>query len=436
MASRNRALLVWIAGVLAYVISITNRTSLSAVGTDAAARFHADASTLALFAVLQLLVYGALQIPVGLLLDRWGSRKVMAVGLVVMAAGQLLMAFTLDVNLAIGARVLLGAGDAAIFPAILRVIGAWFTPRRTPIITQITGLLGQFGQIISVIPLAALLHATTWPTAFASLSALGVLAAILAFAVIRNAPAVTGAITVVTARHDLRRGFTEAWRHPGTRLAFWSHFSTPFAGTAFAILWGYPFLMQGEGLSAAAASTIFTLYVVFGAIAGPIIGTLSARHPLRRSWLVLLVVGGQAAAWLLVILWPGRAPFAVLVLLGLALCAGGPGSMIAFDFTRAHNPASRLGTATGIVNGGGFLAGVIAIFLIGLAMDLQGAGTPATYTLDAFKLAFLVQFPIWAIGIIGLLRERGRTRAHMKTLGVHVPRIRDVLSERRQTTVR
>ena len=434
--SDNRALIVWVAGVLAYVISITNRTSLSAVGTDAAARFHADASTLSLFAVLQLLVYGALQIPVGLLLDRFGARRVMTVGLLLMAAGQLAMAFTLDVNLAIAARVLLGAGDAAIFPAILRLIGAWFTPRRTPIITQVTGLLGQFGQIISVIPLAALLHATTWPTAFASLSALGVLAAILTFAVIRNAPLVTGAITVVTAEHNLRRGFTEAWRHPGTRLAFWSHFSTPFAGTAFALLWGYPFLIQGQGLSTAAASTIFTLYVVFGAIAGPIIGTLSARHPLRRSWLVLLVVGVQAAAWLGIILWPGSAPFPVLVILGLALAAGGPGSMIAFDFTRAHNPASRLSTATGIVNGGGFLSGVVAIFLIGIAMDLQNAGTPATYNLDAFKIAFLVQFPIWAIGIAGLLRERRRTRAHMETLGIRVPRIRDVLAERRQTSSR
>jgi MFS family permease len=427
----RRLALIWGAGAVAYIVSILNRTSLSAVGVDASARFHADASTLSLFAVLQLLVYGALQIPVGLLLDRFGSRTVMTTGMLLMAVGQLVMAVTPDVGVAIAARVLLGAGDAAIFPGILRVIAAWFPAKRAPIMTQVTGLLGQFGQIISVIPLAALLHATSWPTAFMSVAGLGVFAAVLTLAIVRNEPEKTGAITVVVAPRELRRGFVEAWRHPGTRLAFWSHFSTPFASTAFALLWGYPFLIQGQGLSSATASTIFTLYVVFGAIVGPVVGAVSARHPLRRSWIVLAVIGAQVGVWAAVIVWPGAAPLPLLVLLALVLCAGGPGSMVAFDFTRAHNPASRLGTATGIVNGGGFLAGVIAILLIGVAMDLQGAGTPDTYSLDAFKVAFLVQFPIWAVGVIALLRERKRTRAHMKTLGIHLPRIRDVLAGRR-----
>jgi MFS family permease len=427
----RRLALIWGAGVVAYIVSILNRTSLSAVGVDASARFHADASTLSLFAVLQLLVYGALQIPVGLLLDRFGSRTVMTAGMLLMAAGQLVMAVTPDVGVAIAARVLLGAGDAAIFPGILRVIAAWFPAKRAPIMTQVTGLLGQFGQIVSVVPLAALLHATSWPTAFLSVAGLGVLAAVLTLAIVRNEPEKTGAITPAVAPRELRRGFVEAWRHPGTRLAFWSHFSTPFASTAFALLWGYPFLIQGQGLSSATASTIFALYVVFGAIVGPVVGAVSARHPLRRSWIVLSVIGAQAGVWAAVIAWPGAAPLPLLVLLALVLCAGGPGSMVAFDLTRAHNPASRLGTATGIVNGGGFLAGVIAILLIGVAMDLQGAGTPDTYSLDAFKVAFLVQFPIWTVGTIALLRERKRTRAHMETLGIHLPRIRDVLAGRR-----
>jgi sugar phosphate permease len=424
-------MLIWGAGVLAYIVSIVNRTSLSAVGTEASARFHADASTLALFAVLQLLVYGAMQIPVGLLLDRFGSRRVMTVGMLVMASGQLVMALTPDVHIAIAARVLLGAGDAAIFPSILRVIAAWFPVKRAPIIIQFTGLLGQFGQIVSVIPLAALLHATNWPTAFVSLAGVGALAGILTLAVVRNEPEQTGAITVVTSRPDLRQGFVDAWKHPGTRLAFWSHFSTPFAGNAFALLWGYPFLVEGLGLSVQLASLIFTFYVLVGLVLGPVVGTASARHPLRRSWIVLAVVGAQAALWAVVILWPGAAPLPVIFALVAALCAGGPGSMIAFDLTRAHNPAQRLGTATGIVNGGGFLASVIAILFIGIAMDVQGAGTPATYSLAAFKLAFLVQFPIWAVGIIALLRERRRTRAVMAARGIHLPRIRDVIARRR-----
>ena len=65
-----RAWLIWGVAAAGYILAITNRTSLSAVGVDAAERFDADASTLSMFAVLQLGVYGFMQIPVGVWLDR------------------------------------------------------------------------------------------------------------------------------------------------------------------------------------------------------------------------------------------------------------------------------------------------------------------------------------------------------------------------------
>ena len=114
---------------------------------------------------------------------------------------------------------------------------------------------------------------------------------------------------------------------------------------------------------------------------------------------------------------------AIAVLLGamvmVAMGTGGPASMVAFDHARTHNPAHRLSTATGITNVGGFLAALIAIFLIGLTLDLQGAGTPATYTLDAFRLAFLVQVPLWLLGGTFIVIERKRTCIH---IGMDPPR--------------
>jgi hypothetical protein len=135
--------------------------------------------------------------------------------------------------------------------------------------------------------------------------------------------------------------------------------------------------------------------------------------------LVLPTVALQAAVWLTVIAWPGPAPLWLLVVLVVALSTGGPASMIAFDHARTHNPSYRLSTATGIVNGGGFLAGLLAMLAIGIAMDVQGAGSPATYSLDAFRIAFLAQVPLWAVGAGFILRERRRTRIH---LGLDQPR--------------
>ncbi|MBO0979014.1 nitrate/nitrite transporter [Microbacterium sp. SD291] len=419
-----RAWLIWGVGVAAYVLAITNRTSLGAVGVEAADRFQADASTLALFAVVQLAVYGGMQIPIGVLLDRHGSRPIMTIGMLLMAAGQLTMALSPSIGIAIVARILLGAGDAAIFPAVLRLVATWFPAQRGPLMVQFTGILGQAGQLVALVPLAALLHATTWTITFGSIAGLGVLFTLLVFAVIRNHPPEraadvsvntdTGLVRVVTSAIDVGVGIRAAWAHPGTRLAFWSHFTTPFAGTAFVLLWGMPFLTAAQGLDAAHAAGIISVYVVAGMALGPLIGDLSRRMPYRRSFaLVLPAVGVQLLAWLTVILLPGAAPLWLLYVLAVALATGGPASMIAFDHARTHNPSHRLSTATGVTNAGGFIAALIAIFLIGLALDLQGAGTPETYSLEAFRVAFLMPVPLWLIGVVFILIERKRTRIRM-----------------------
>ena len=420
----RRTWLIWSVGVAAYVLAITNRTSLGAVGVEAAERFQADAATLALFAVVQLAVYGGMQIPIGVLLDRYGSRPIMTIGMLLMAAGQLTMALSPSIGVAIIARILLGAGDAAVFPAVLRLVATWFPAQRGPLMVQFTGILGQTGQLVALVPLAAMLHATTWTITFGSIAGLGVLFTVLVALVIRNHPPErgadvsvntdTGVIRVVTSAIDTGVGIRAAWAHPGTRLAFWSHFTTPFAGTAFVLLWGMPFLTAAQGLDTAHAAGIISVYVLAGMALGPIIGDLSRRLPNQRSLaLVLPAVGVQMLAWVAVVALPQPAPLWLLYILAVALATGGPASMIAFDHARTHNPSHRLSTATGVTNAGGFIAALIAIFLIGLALDLQHAGTPETYSLDAFRVAFLTPIPLWVLGIVFILIERKHTRIRM-----------------------
>lgn len=410
--------------VLAYTFAVANRTSLSAVGVEATARFETGASTLAMLAVLQLAVYGVMQVPVGILLDRYGARPVMAVGMALMAIGQLTMAFAPNIAVGIGARMVLGLGDATVFPSALRLISTWYPAQRTPVMVQLTGIIGQLGQIAAVVPVVALLQLTSWSVTFGAFAALGVLFTILVWLVIRNHPpqfaadvsvnTETGAIRAVTSTIDIRVGLRAVWSHPGTRLAFWSHFATPFAGSAFVMLWGIPFLVAGEARTVDESAAILALYVISGMMFGPLLGILSARSPRRRSSVLILpTVAVQAFAWILVIAWPGSAPVGVLIFLAAALGIGGPASMVAFDQARTFNPGNRLSTATGITNAGGFLSSLLAILFIGLALDVQGAGTPETYSLDAFRLAFLTQVPLWLLGAVMIMVERRNTRNMM-----------------------
>ncbi len=417
--STGRALGVWLVGVFAYIVAVFNRTSLAVAAHAVTERFGVGASVLSLFAVLQLLVYAGAQIPVGLALDRIGSRKMIAVGALVMATGQLTMAFATHAGVAIMARVLVGAGDAMTFISVLRLIPAWFPAGRVPLITQLTALLGQLGQIASAIPLAAVLAGPGWTTAYAGSAAIGVVAAVVIFAVIRNAPADAAPpeppSSLKWALADLRASFL----HPGTRLGLWSHFSTQFSGTVFALLWGFPFMTTGLGYSPRLAASMLTLMVIAAACIGPVLGQLTARYPLRRSNLIFGVLIATVLIWTVLLIWPGPVPFPLLVLLILVLASNGPASAVGFDFARTFNPATRLGGATGIVNMGGFVASLVTILAVGVILDAQ---TPdgVAYSLGAFKLAFCFQYIGWIFGFLSLRRTRRQTRAGMLAEGTAV----------------
>ncbi|GAA0316809.1 MFS transporter [Kineococcus aurantiacus] len=424
------AWVVFAVGALAYVVTVANRTSLAAAGLDAQHRYGIAAGTLSSFAVLQFLVYAVLQVPIGVLIDRWGPRRLVVLGATTMGAGQVVLALSTDTWQAVLARVLVGAGDAATFVSVLRVVTNWFPPHRVPVMTQLVGLFGQLGQVFSFVPLVALLHGPGWGPAYTGMGAFTLLAAALSVIVLRDVPPGRDNPRATKTLREVGGDLRAALRHPGTRLGLWSHWATPFSGNAFATLWGYPFLVSGQGLSTGTASAVLTLYTVTAAGTGPLFGAFVARHPLRRSWLVLAIVGSQALVWALVLLWPGPAPLVLLGLLVVVAATGVPGSMIGFDYARTSNPAHRLGGATGMTNVMGFTASVVLILLVGVLLDAQGAGTPGTYSLDAFKVAFAVQFPLWAVGVAGILVSRRQTRALMARDGVVVPRLRDVLRGR------
>ena len=424
-----RAWLVWGIAVGAYVVAVLQRTSLGVSGLEAASRFEISAGLLGTFAVVQLLVYAGMQVPVGAMVDRVGPRAMVVGGAALMAVGQLALAFAHSFPTAILARVLVGAGDAMTFISVLRLVNSWFPPRQVPVLTQVTGLVGQAGQLLSVIPLVALLHNAGWTPAFLSAAGLSVLAAALTLALVSDSPdgkaSASDAVSWAQIRHDL----VSAWQHPGTRLGLWTHFTTQFSGTAFVMLWGYPFLISGEGLTRQSASALFTVMVLTGMVAGPVIGVLVSRHPLRRSWLVLGIVGSTITIWTVVLALPSPAPGWLLLVLVLVLSVCGPGSMIGFDYARTFNPPNRFGTATGIVNVGGFVAALITILLVGIVLDLVGQGE--TYTLAGFRAAMSVQYLVWAVGLVGFLRARHAVRTRMAAEGTHVPSVREVLRRRR-----
>ncbi|GAA5058228.1 MFS transporter [Thermocatellispora tengchongensis] len=385
-------LLFWSIGVIAYVIAVFHRQSLGVAGLEAAARLGVASSGLAMLAMLQLLVYAAMQIPVGMLVDRFGSKRMLITGAAVMSCGQLVFALGDDLLLAVTGRMLIGAGDAMTFISVIRMINLWFPARRNPLLVQLTGLLGQLGAVVSAVPLIHSLHEYGWTATFLGAAGIGVAAVLMLAAVLRDRRPEPG------AREPVLRA---AWAQPGTRLGMWTHAATQSSAAAFLLLWGYPFLVESQHQTPAAAGVLLTTTTLVGMVCGPPLGYLAGRFPLRRSWMVLTVIGGTAAAWTAVLLWPGRAPLWLLVVLVVVLASNGPGSMIGFDYARTFNPAARIGVATGIVNGGGFVASMAVIALVGVLLDATGGD---------YRAALAVQYPVWVLGAVQVLRYRVKAR--------------------------
>ncbi len=409
---RRRAWAIWAVALSVYVLAVFHRSSLGVAGLLAYDRFGIGATQLAFFTVLQLLVYASLQVPVGVLLDRYGSKVMLLGGLVLMTAGQLAFAFVTSFPAAVAARAIIGAGDAMVFGSVIRLVSLWFLARQVPLVTQLTGQIGQVGAIVAAGPLAFALHAFGWTASFGLASSVGVVLMVGVALLVTDTPyADEGVVRVKMA--ELARSLRLVWGNPGTRLGMWSHFVSQFGLTVFTLLWGYPFLVKGEGLSTTTAGTILMAMTGWVILSGLVLASMVTRFPYYRSYMVLGVVATMATTWAAVLLWPGAAPLWLLVVMAFTTASGGPASMVGFDLARSFTPVEASGRANGVVNIGGFLASLLTMALIGVVLDLREPRGSAAYDLGDFKVALSVQYLFWAFGVVQVLRYRRRAIAHL-----------------------
>ncbi|MER7394372.1 MFS transporter [Streptomyces sp. NPDC000151] len=418
----RRAMWVWGIGVAVYFVAIIYRTSLGVAGLDAAERFHINASALSTFSILQLLVYAGMQIPVGLMVDRMGPKKVLILGATLYTVGQLGFALSGSYGMALISRALLGCGDAMTFISVLRLGTRWFPARRGPMIAQIAALIGMSGNLVSTLVLARLLDTLGWTPTFAGSAVCGIAVIALVLLFLKDhpegfEPAPAG--PSAAGGSYVRQQISQCWREPGTRLGMWVHFTTQFPAMFFLLLWGMPFLVEAQGLTETAAGGLLTLIVVSNMASGLVYGQVIARHHAARMPLALGTVGATATLWAAMLGWPGHAPMALLVLTCVVLGACGPASMIGFDFARPANPPERQGTASGIVNMGGFTASMTTLLAVGVLLDATG---------DNYRIAFATVFVLEALGLSQILRLRKRAarRERERTVAsrveaVHVP---------------
>src|SRR6478609_2591994 len=221
------------------MLAVFHRSSLGVAGLAASERFDISAAQLATFTMLQLVVYAGMQIPVGLLVDRFGSRSVLLTGTVLITCAQVGFALAESYGAALVARVFVGLGDAMTFICVLRLVNSWFPSRRIPLMTQLTGTLGQLGAIAAAVPMTWALSNLGWTKAYLIAASLGVALTLAMLLVLHDTPTERHLRGPALSLSAVRDSLRSSWAHPGTRLGFWMHFSTQFSSTVLSLLWGY-----------------------------------------------------------------------------------------------------------------------------------------------------------------------------------------------------
>ncbi|MGH9105604.1 MAG: MFS transporter [Acidimicrobiales bacterium] len=409
----GRSLGIWGAAALAYFVSAFQRATLGVSSITVSRRFGLQHSALAALLVVQLIVYATMQAPVGAVLGRLGSRRLLITGALFMAASQLTFALTDKALLAVLARLLLGAGDAMTFVSVLRVSRLWLPDRLNPLFVQLTGLMGLLGGLVAALPLLLALRTVGWTITFLTASGLSLIAGGAVYLALPKTAPQMAHVSMRKLGRWVRRDLVAAWRSVGTRLGLWTTFTAAFPSIAFSLLWGFPFMVEGEHLSAGVAAALLSLLNVAAMALGPLFGYLGAARPWLRPWLVFGTVFASALTWAGLLAWPGPAPLLLVVALMITMGANSPAALIGFDYARTLNPTRLRSSASGLVNVGGFISGIGVTLAVGFVLGVAHGAAHLAPTLGAFKLAFAVQFVFWALGIVGVLHEGHRLSTRM-----------------------
>ncbi|QDU61662.1 putative glucarate transporter [Planctomycetes bacterium Pan216] len=359
-----------------------------------------------------------LQIPVGLLIDRMGPRRLLALAVLLSATGSFLFGAATNLSMAYSARILIGVGGA--FPGVgpIYLASRWFPARYIGALAGLTGTSTVVGSVGGQALLGFLLDSMTWRAASYVAAGLGLLLSLLIFVLVRDNPPEGHPLHRAKSDDGAdRQTFAEAMHHLKGILSRPDNWLNGIWGSltlmpmlAFASLWAVPYLISVYKVSDAVAATAASTAFIGLAFGGPTAGLLSDSVKSRR--IPMIVFASAALVDILVIVYvpgiPFEATYPLLFLLGF--CLGSQGSLV-FAVALEINPPSSSGVAIGFTQALSNLGGAVFPPVIGQLLYLAGGpiaeGETTAHSVGDFKFALAVIPAGLVVAIIAalILRE-------------------------------
>lgn len=386
MASFARARRVVFGLALAsFILSFVHRTAPAAIAGELTAAFSISSAVLGTLAATYFYVYTLLQIPVGVLADTLGPRKILTAGSAIAAVGSLLFALAPAWEIAAAGRTLVGIGVAVAFIAILKVSAVWFEPQRFATLAGVTMFVGNLGAVAAGSPLAWVVTWTSWRSVFVALAVLSAALALATWLRVRDRPEQLGYPPVHTlptgnAVVPWRQALRRVLANPATWPPFFVNLGVGGSFLAFAGLWAVPFLQDTRGMARVDAASHASLLLLGVAVGSLLVGRLSDRLNSRRGLMrvFVLLYALSWLPWVLHAAWPMWATLAWFGLMGLLI----PGFTLSWTLAKEANPPQYAGIATSVVNTGIFLGAGILQPLVGAVLDHARATGAAAVAWD------------------------------------------------------
>jgi sugar phosphate permease len=387
-----------------------------AIITDQLMRdFKTGAAGLGILSSCFFYTYAGMQIPAGILLDRFGARKLLFIAVMISGFGVFLFGLTHSLWLAGLSRAFVGFGSAFSFVGALFLASRWFAHRYFALIAGLVQFGGCLGSIVGAAPLAIAMNHLGWRVTMLAIGLLTLLMGIVFWIVIRDQP---------QSHVIARRGQAYSWKEFFSVLrnpqVLWISSLGFFCWVPVAVigaLWGVPYLMGVYHVSNTQAALYISIFWLSLGINSPLLGWYSDKSQLRKPIFYLCFALGIVGAILLML-----APKLPILFVGIGLaCLGMLSAVQSLTFAVAKDflPEKAFGTATGIINMAPIVGGALAQIFVGFLLEFlwqhQRAGGVPVYGVEDYQKGMTV---LLVPALLGLMVTYWKLReTHCQPLG-------------------
>jgi sugar phosphate permease len=361
-----------------YLLIVSQRTAPGLISDQLMREFSVTASTIGLLTSIQFLAYASLQIPIGILSDRFGPNVFLIVGTLLNGLGTLIYSVAPNESVVFLARLLVGVGDATIWVNLVLILSIWFKVNEFVGLLGVAGMTGSLGFLMATVPFSAWISLTGWRAPFFTVGIILCLCAVLLYFVLvikprqldRNHSTIKKSEEKIEKHKRektlvmLRRIFSnkQAW------ATFLCHFGAVGSYVGFIGSWAVPYGMHVYEMTRSQASQLIMIGLIGALIGAPLTGWISNRiGSIKRPYIIVHMI--IFVSWSAFVLFSGKPPYFMLIVLFLLIGYGSGASALTFAIVRKSFDIREVGVVSGFANTGGFLSAVLLPSIFGKVLD-------------------------------------------------------------------